>query len=103
MDIFSEKQRHTYKIYRQRTARSPRSAAIRRPFGRRKKEYVYHINQTLFEHNVVTDSKAEGLAKGLAKGEKERRKLQQALEEKRIKREQLQREIETLKRRFDKK
>jgi predicted transposase/invertase (TIGR01784 family) len=79
-----------------------------------KKEYVYHINQTLFENNVVTDSKAEGkwegLAEGRAEGEKERKKLKQALDKKnkalneeRIKREQLQREIETLKRRFDKK
>jgi septal ring factor EnvC (AmiA/AmiB activator) len=85
-----------------------------------KKEYVHHINQVLYESNVVADSKAEGLAEG----EKERKKLQQALnkkdkaleeknkalneknkalEEKDKALEDQKREIEDLKRRLDKK
>jgi predicted transposase/invertase (TIGR01784 family) len=88
-----------------------------------KKEYDHHLNQSRYEQNVITDSKAEGLfegeviglakgrAEGRAEGEAEREKLkqaleeerakrEQALEEERAKREQLQREIEELKRHF---
>jgi seryl-tRNA synthetase len=63
-----------------------------------KKEYDHHLSQSRYEQNVIEDS----IAEGYAKGEKEREKLQQALDEKDKVLEDQKREIEELKRRLGK-